>query len=487
MCVCECVSVVCICVASLSPVRSFTHSSPFFSILFAFPSWSCQGSSFIALDVLVWSKRQTGSKRSSPRSRRQSQSDLKRITMYQQFVLGICFFDGISSIAYILVGVMAPVEAGFYQSFGNEQTCTAQGFLIQLGSTSMFYNVCLSIYFLLVIVFNWKEHDWKKWGRWIHATVLLIGIGLAVGSLPYINAQFGVCGILPPLTSSQWQVSLFYTGPVCVVLLILFVATTIICREVYTQQKRAVKWRMVNGEDRLDPPSDTIRRTPRSKPSKRSSLAKRVFWQSFWYVMAFFSTLPFVLVTFYIRFTTPQHYWLLVVTAVLAPLQGFMNAMIYFQRSRQSKVFQNICGCIGRKQADTTSVAPSGLSSSVPPRTNFKASSEFFARPNDRSGRSDSIGGMDSSRERRRGSEQHESAVQEHWLLNEAWDTEPRKRHRDFQKQSRGHGHGQHAVDELAEEGMDVLSDKGNLDDTNTMIQEVSASHSDAETSHFMA
>ena len=67
---------------------------------------------------------------------------------------------------------------------------------------------------------------------------------------------------------------------------------------------------------------------------QRLKLTRMVLWQSFCYVLAFYVTLPVVLLSFYIQFTTRSHYWLLFTTAALAPLQGMMNAIVYFQRSR---------------------------------------------------------------------------------------------------------------------------------------------------------
>lgn len=243
----------------------------------------------------------------------------KRFTTYHQLVLSISLFDIVSSIAYTLVGVMAPYEAGFYLSRGNDTTCKIQGFMIQLGqTTSMAYNLCLSLYFLLVIVFSWREQRFRKLNVVVHVAVLLIGIGMAAGSLPFIEPQFGVCGILPPLTASKWQVSLFYTGPVCIVLVVLTAVTVTICRVVYVQRKRAQNWLL----------------------DKKESIVRKVFWQSFFYVAAFYLTLPFVLLSFYVKFETPKNFWIFVATAILAPLQGFMNAMVYFQRS---KGFQRCC------------------------------------------------------------------------------------------------------------------------------------------------
>ena len=222
----------------------------------------------------------------------------------------------------MLVGVMAPYEAGFYLSRGNRTTCKIQGFMIQLGQTaSMFYNLFLSLYFFTVIILSWREDFLRKILVGVHICVIAIGLGLSIGAIPYIEAQFGVCGILPPLTASQWQVSLFYTVPVSIVLVVLTTATISICYQVYSRQARVRKWRA----------------------DKRGSVTKKVFWQSAWYVSAFYVTLPFVLLSFYVKFKSSRYFWIYIVTAALAPLQGMMNAMIYFQRSNQ---FQSWCNKI---------------------------------------------------------------------------------------------------------------------------------------------
>lgn len=221
---------------------------------------------------------------------------------------------------------MAPQEAGFYQSRGNATTCKVQGFMIQLGqTTSMIYNLCLSLYYFLVIIFSWRERKFKKILVPMHVCAIVTGLSLAVAAVPFIEPQFGVCGILPPLTASQWQVSLFYTVPVCVVLCVLTMVTAAICRKVLVQRQRGRRWMMDTG----------------------LSVTRKVFWQSVWYVTAFYLTLPFVLLSFYIEFNSRRHFWILVVTAVLAPLQGLMNALVYFQRTKTFQSLQNklLCRC----------------------------------------------------------------------------------------------------------------------------------------------
>ena len=227
----------------------------------------------------------------------------------------------------MLVGVMAPYEAGFYLSRGNDTTCKIQGFMIQLGQTaSMFYNLCLSLYYFLVIVHSWREKFLRKILVVAHIFVVSTALGMSVGAIPYIEAQFGVCGILPPLTASQWQISLFYTVPVSIVLIGLTVLTISICCRVYSQNARVRRWRT----------------------DVRTSVTRRVFWQSVWYVSAFYVTLPFVLLSFYVKFKSSRYFWIYIVTAILAPLQGVMNALIYFQRSKDFQAYWSRESCCRR-------------------------------------------------------------------------------------------------------------------------------------------
>ena len=116
-----------------------------------------------------------------------------RGTVYHQLVVGMSFFDCVSSLAYALVGVMAPKDDGFYLSKGNDATCKVQAFMIQLGLTSVFYNLFLAVYFYLVIRRNWKERQFQRYINYLHGSLIIVGIIMAATALPYYGAQFGTC------------------------------------------------------------------------------------------------------------------------------------------------------------------------------------------------------------------------------------------------------------------------------------------------------
>ena len=230
-----------------------------------------------------------------------------------------------------MVGVMAPADDGFYLSRGNDTTCTVQGVMVQIGQTSVFYNMCLSLYFLLVISYNWKEHQFKKIGRWVHAAVVLLGVSMGFGAIPYIGPQFGVCGILQtPAAANFFLVTIFHAVPVGVALVILTGATIAICVKVHQQQVKAQKWML----------------------QQNLNLTRKVVWQSFWYVMAFYATIPFLIVfSYYSLLPTRDYFSIFVVAASLRPIQGFLNALVYFQRSQGKAIFNFVCACFVKRES----------------------------------------------------------------------------------------------------------------------------------------
>ena len=303
--------------------------------------------------------------------------------------------------------------------------------MVQLGQSSMFYNIFLALYFLMVIVFNWKERNLRRLCPVAHILVLSLGVGLAFSVIPFVGPQFGMCGVLPPLRHSEWLVKLFYTGPVCATLSVLTIVTAVICCKVYHQQKQVQRW-MYN---------------------RSLKLARVVFWQSFWYVMAFYLTLPPVLFTFYIEFTRRDHIWLMVMAAALAPLQGFINFLVYFQRSRR-KIVLSMCRCV-RGGTPSKSLISAMFTSF---RNPFVVSKRFWGRDHEEEQQFDQVGNAASSatstpdtlvpvnkndifeQEDRREEDVNESelgsvstgfvssrrrfsGVAQHWMLNEDWDT----------------------------------------------------------------
>jgi len=184
----------------------------------------------------------------------------KRGTTYHQLVVGISLFDCISSVAYALATVMVPEETGLYGAKGTNLSCRLQGGMIQLGLTSVFYNALLSIYFLLMVKYNWREVHFQKYRRWVHLPINLLGLGMAFGASPFYYPQLAVCYIVQPPVALNWlPLAFFYTLPVTLALFTLVYSTIVICVKVFTQEKAVRKW--------------TTR-------DQSWNLSRKVFWQS---------------------------------------------------------------------------------------------------------------------------------------------------------------------------------------------------------------
>jgi len=76
-----------------------------------------------------------------------------RKTVYHQLLFAMAAFDVVTGLAWALSTTPVPKDKFWiYGAVGNIATCKIQAFLVQLGFTSIFYNVSLALYYLLVIV-----------------------------------------------------------------------------------------------------------------------------------------------------------------------------------------------------------------------------------------------------------------------------------------------------------------------------------------------
>eukprot|EP00980_Cylindrotheca_fusiformis_P029422 scaffold23472_cov106-Cylindrotheca_fusiformis.AAC.1 len=320
---------------------------------------SAIGSSLILWHIFVVSKKENRN---------------RTLTMLQQLVCGMSIFDVSSSIANMFAtlpipedtffeSTSTPMPTGVYGARGNSATCTAQGFFIQLGYTSAFYNLMLSVYYVLVIKKGMRETQIQRLKYFFHIPTLLAGFGLAFGGIPYYDNVFFICHIPPAVELSSWWetgdetesfaltgaggsnglLTVFSIVPISVVFFVGGVNMIVIYLHVRKQDRAANRWRMsirlaqnspevpVSGE----PPSSWSR-SPRPETKSRevaptNRLSNAVFWQAVFYMGSFLMAWP---IYFYGTLNTWdewENYSFWVVFAVLYPLQGFWNAIVYFR------------------------------------------------------------------------------------------------------------------------------------------------------------
>jgi hypothetical protein len=178
------------------------------------------------------------------------------ISTRDRLLAGMSVFDILSSSAWFLSSWPVPEDTpiGIW-NVGNEQTCTAQGFFIQLGIGTVIYNACLAIYYLLVIRYGWKnQYIAKRVEPWMHfvAVVFALSTGVAGLALDLFNAAGYSCFIAayPPSctqsyknkgptncmhgdNASIYQIA-FWLAPACFVIFLLAVSMFLVYWKIRT-------------------------------------------------------------------------------------------------------------------------------------------------------------------------------------------------------------------------------------------------------------
>jgi len=245
-----------------------------------------------------------------------------RWSPYNQIVLGISFFDSLSSTAYIIATAFGPMELGLHGSIGNKATCGFQGWLFQIGIASVYYSVLLCVYFLLVVKYNWTERKFSKVTKWVHLSVVAAGLIMAFAVIPFTSPDWRWCYIATPPQAASWMPGVFFfVVPVALCIVAMTALTAVFVRYVLQVYRKTQ--------------SKTMKEKGKGKGQKRRSLASRTIWQSVWFLTVFYAVWPIQFAAFVVP-TVPSNYWIYLLAAILGPLQGFLNALVVFCRDRKS-------------------------------------------------------------------------------------------------------------------------------------------------------
>lgn len=181
-----------------------------------------------------------------------------------------------------------------------------------MGTISGFTNVSLAVYYLLAIKFGESERQLKERRKFLVACPILVGSTFAFAGIPFYGNMILWCDN----TASWWP-----DVPVVIAILSATVIMGILCWDVFKKEKVSARWR--GGGD-----------TGRA----RNKLSSQVFWQSFFYLLAFYLTWPAYIVLQYSWAADSffSNYGLLLAAGAMVPLQGFWNFIVYI-RPRQYK------------------------------------------------------------------------------------------------------------------------------------------------------
>ena len=285
---------------------------------------------------------------------------------YQLILLGMSIFDISSSIAWMVSSAAIPEydeeresDSGAYGANGNQSTCTAQGFFLELGFVgSTAFTASLTTFYVLTIIYGYRESKMKPLQKYFMAVPSVIALALASAAIPFYQPFHVACFVSNPNTEvdggSYVPLIFFSILPVGISILISIGNLAAILQFVVNQNKKADKWRFASqassngasvnpGSSNLGPqssdfttPSSQLNASsPNANKRKRriaSKTEKAVFWQAFWYVMAFLLTWVIYLIgQFKPYFSTDDtklySFW--VTLLILNPLMGFWNAFVY--------------------------------------------------------------------------------------------------------------------------------------------------------------
>ena len=281
-------------------------------------------------------------------------------TTYHRLLLGMSVIDVIHSVfAGTLVSVMVPPESGGWGALGNWQTCSFQGWAIQLSTAVPLYNASLSIYFLMTIRHQGKtprssfagpgSNQAVKWTAiqiaepLFHLVPWTVGLVTAFLALargwynPLVIPEVG-CWVdhypagcvesaedeiectrgISNAADLQRAVIMLSFWPLIAACSIVFVANVAIFVTVVIQERKLKNYGQ-SGND------------SRSKEQIRT-----VAFQNFLYVLAMVNTVLWVLladVAVYIGSIPPATIYPLHLLYVLTfPMQGFWNFLVYIRR-----------------------------------------------------------------------------------------------------------------------------------------------------------
>jgi hypothetical protein len=121
----------------------------------------------------------------------------KGTSAVQRVLVGVAVIDILSSFAWFLSSWAVPRESGFALAAGTRGSCTFQGFLLQLAVGAPLYNSSLSLFYLLMIKYNWSDAKLAALERWVHGLILLFAVGTAIVLIPLeqFNQVGAVCWI----------------------------------------------------------------------------------------------------------------------------------------------------------------------------------------------------------------------------------------------------------------------------------------------------
>jgi len=314
----------------------------------------------------------------------------QKTTPYDRIILGLSSTDIFGNITYIIAPFLLPKETSLRVSaMGNNTTCSFLGFMMQFASAgAMWYSCILSYYYLLTVRYQVRRNVFvKKYERWMHLSALFFPI------TGFIGFYFGLFAE-QDLTMICWNADPivgYIFGAITTVFTFLSVTINNIVISRYVRKTLLstpirVQSRSRHGGDTEHIEEEEVSEEFVGLTSVQKRLKREAATQGFLYVTTFLITWTpvFVLQVLggsfgYTKDDQGTLYPLLIVNAILWPLQGFFNVFIYvrptytrFQIANPEEPTLNLL-----KKALFDPNIPKMASSSIADSENHRSSNHF--------------------------------------------------------------------------------------------------------------
>ena len=264
-------------------------------------------------------------------------SPRRRGRIYHRLLCSMSAMDFIFAVKHFLGIWPAPDGTpNAWGAVGTTATCDAAGFAGQgSGLSSILYKGSLTVYFLLTIRFGWSETQIKTLEPSMHVVAMVIGWGTAIAALPLelynsIGITCWIGGLPPGCTDDcvrgrnawiyRWA---FFHAFLWAIFFFVVVAMIAMYRMVRQQEKDVAKYRVTR---RPLSNHHHSRRGPGLQDLASAQFAK----QAFFYIAVYFLTWVFPMVQWVLERETGNIYIpIIFLQAILVPMQGFLNALVY--------------------------------------------------------------------------------------------------------------------------------------------------------------
>lgn len=268
-------------------------------------------------------------------------------------LLGMTVIDLFASSGWFLSTWAAPRGTPVAFATGNTQSCTYQGFLLQIAVGAPMYNASLALFYLLTIRNGWPEQDLKRIEKWIHAFIVTFALGTAIALIPLntYNNVGAVCwtmGLPQGCGNSNhtpsdvpcergnhawiYGLALFYI-PLWVCIAFTSVAMALIYFSVRETEKRNLRYAGARASSRRQ----TFIQT------------NRIMTQALLYSFAFYITWTPSTIWSIVHWFDKPMFWLDLLACICEPSQGSLNFLVYiFPRPElRNRLKRQFCCCFG--------------------------------------------------------------------------------------------------------------------------------------------